>query len=229
MSEVKKSRTTKEEIDYGYYSEFPKRLRMLLEKTTQGELAAACNVARQSVAQWKDGNTKPDIYYLGKIADFFNVSTDYLLGRSDTKSADTDIKMICEYTGLDEEVIKQVNELKKLNPDVNQFINNIVLDYRIEELASSVRELDDKCVAIIERYDQMSVLYNASKFDELRELSLKYGMDGHTIDKINSGSDFEIVDKDSYVDLILFQIQKCFIDMVREFTHYDYFEQNIKR
>ena len=112
MSDVKKSRTTKEEIDYGYDSQFPTRLRKLLEKTTQGELAEACNVARQSVAQWKDGKTKPDIYYLGKIADFFNVSTDYLLGRSDVQSAEIDNIAINKKIGLDEKSIEMLTNIK---------------------------------------------------------------------------------------------------------------------
>ena len=62
MSDSKKSQTNKENINYGYDSEFPTILRKLLEKTTQGELAKVCNVSRQSVAQWKNGKTKPDIY-----------------------------------------------------------------------------------------------------------------------------------------------------------------------
>lgn len=127
MSDVKKSRTTKEEIDYGYDSQFPTRLRKLLEKNTQGELAEACNVARQSVAQWKDGKTKPDIYYLGKIADFFNVSTDYLLGRSDVQSTDTDVKMICEYTGLSEyavDVLHFFNEHDMICKTINTLLES---------------------------------------------------------------------------------------------------------
>ena len=127
MSDSKKSQTNKENINYGYDSEFPTILRKLLEKTTQGELAKVCNVSRQSVAQWKNGKTKPDIYYLGKIADFFNVSTDYLLGRSSVQSTDTDVKMICEYTGLSEysvDVLHFFREYHEINTTINLILES---------------------------------------------------------------------------------------------------------
>ena len=49
---------------------------------------------------------------LKKIAEYFNVSTDYLLGLSNVKSTDTELKGVCEYTGLTE---KAVAVLKNLN------------------------------------------------------------------------------------------------------------------
>ena len=44
------------------------------------------------------------------------MSTDYLLGRSSVQSADTDVKMICEYTGLSERAatnLHLINEVDK--------------------------------------------------------------------------------------------------------------------
>lgn len=95
MDNARKTRTKKEDIGYGYDSIFPGRLRGLLEGTTQDKLAEYVGIARQSVAQWKDGKTKPDIYYLGKIANFFGVSTDYLLGRAEKPTPEmTDIHRV---------------------------------------------------------------------------------------------------------------------------------------
>ena len=80
---MKKARITKQEQNYGYDSIFPTTFRKLLDERgkTQEELADFVGVSRQSIAQWKDGKTKPDILYLTKIAKFFDVSADYLLGR----------------------------------------------------------------------------------------------------------------------------------------------------
>lgn len=63
--------------------QFTHRLRILLGEPgeTQGKLADAIGVKRQSIGQWKDGTTVPDIVSLGKIADYYKVTTDYLLGR----------------------------------------------------------------------------------------------------------------------------------------------------
>jgi transcriptional regulator with XRE-family HTH domain len=49
---------------------------------TQTKLAKAIGVNRQSIGQWKDGITSPDINALYKIADYYNVSADYLIGRT---------------------------------------------------------------------------------------------------------------------------------------------------
>lgn len=61
---------------------FAVRLRELLEEKeiTQSILATAIGVSRQSVGQWKNGKTVPDILDLQKLAKFFNVSADYLIG-----------------------------------------------------------------------------------------------------------------------------------------------------
>lgn len=69
---------------------FATRLRELLEerKITQPMLAGAIGVSRQSVGQWKDGKTVPDVLDLQKIAVFFGVSADYLLGLSDIRAQD---------------------------------------------------------------------------------------------------------------------------------------------
>ena len=77
--------------EYNKDSTFPYRLRGLMEdrKVTQNKIAEVCNVTRQSVSQWQNGETRPDILALRKIAEYFNVSTDYLLGLTDVKRLGT--------------------------------------------------------------------------------------------------------------------------------------------
>jgi transcriptional regulator with XRE-family HTH domain len=47
---------------------------------TQEELGNTFNVTRHTVTMWETGNTEPDYATLIKLADFLEVSTDYLLG-----------------------------------------------------------------------------------------------------------------------------------------------------
>jgi len=49
---------------------------------SQYELAERLKFSRGQIANYEQGTREPDFYTLGKIADFFQVSTDYLLGRS---------------------------------------------------------------------------------------------------------------------------------------------------
>ena len=92
-----------------YNDPFPTNLRELIKnnKTTQEELTAVLNVkTRQSVTGYIDGSTLPTIDKVVALADFFNVSVDYLLGRTAPKTADHDLRFVCEYTGLSEQAIE---------------------------------------------------------------------------------------------------------------------------
>ncbi|MCM0650276.1 response regulator [Clostridium swellfunianum] len=52
---------------------------------TQEKLASELGVSVAAVSKWETGNSLPDILMLCSIADFFNVSTDELLGRDKNK------------------------------------------------------------------------------------------------------------------------------------------------
>lgn len=53
---------------------------------TQKDLAETLNVAQGAVAMWETGKRTPDLEMVKKIAAFFNVSTDYLMGESKYKN-----------------------------------------------------------------------------------------------------------------------------------------------
>lgn len=93
---------------------FPRILRNLMEKehTRQAALADYCGVQRQSISQWQNGNTRPDIDSLKKIAQFYSVSTDYLLGIVDYPTKDKDLSVVCEYTGLSQDAIANIRQNK---------------------------------------------------------------------------------------------------------------------
>lgn len=50
---------------------------------SQRALADIIGVSQQTVGSWEVGRTSPDNEMLKKLAAFFNVSVDYLLGRTD--------------------------------------------------------------------------------------------------------------------------------------------------
>lgn len=51
-------------------------------KIIQADIAVAIKVSRQAYNNYESGKRQPDISTLALIADFFGVSTDYLLGRT---------------------------------------------------------------------------------------------------------------------------------------------------
>lgn len=62
------------------------RLKELRKKhgLTQKQLASALHVAQNTVCNWENGVRQIDTEYIKQIAEYFHVSTDYLLGREDS-------------------------------------------------------------------------------------------------------------------------------------------------
>ena len=57
------------------------------QKLTQGTLAARFGVTQQAIAKWEAGHALPEPETISRIAKFFAVSTDYLLGVTDSVTA----------------------------------------------------------------------------------------------------------------------------------------------
>ena len=55
---------------------------------TAAKLTQEANLANGLITQWKKGLQKPSTDALVKIADYFGVSLDYLLGRTEEKNTD---------------------------------------------------------------------------------------------------------------------------------------------
>ena len=66
-------------------TDFPQTLKELrLERQlTQSELADLLIVNQRTISSWETGIREPDYEMLVKIAKFFDVTTDYLLGVED--------------------------------------------------------------------------------------------------------------------------------------------------
>ena len=86
-----------------------KELRMNSPGLTQARLAERLGVSQQAVGLWERGNNMPSHELIARLANMFNVSTDYLL---DTTSSD---EQDGYYT--DPEVAEIANRLKD-DPDM---------------------------------------------------------------------------------------------------------------
>ncbi|AJQ30039.1 helix-turn-helix domain-containing protein [Pelosinus fermentans] len=102
--------------------EFKERLKELRlnKKMTQEELGKTFNVIKQTISSWENGNSRPDIYMASKIADFFEVTTDYLLGRTNEPKATKEIPTVSAHhtnnpmSDLPPEALERVEEFKEL-------------------------------------------------------------------------------------------------------------------
>lgn len=59
----------------------------------QKEIAKELKISQQAYANYENGKRQPDIEMLSKIADYFGVSVDYLLGRTETMPKTKGVKI----------------------------------------------------------------------------------------------------------------------------------------
>ena len=52
-------------------------------KLSQQALASSLGVSRSTIAMWETSGSQPDVDALNRLADYFGVTVDYLLGRED--------------------------------------------------------------------------------------------------------------------------------------------------
>ena len=80
--------------------------RGLSQKGLSDELAKlGLIVRRETITQWENGTRDLKTAYLAKLSQFFNVTTDYLLGLSNVKSTDCNYRAICKTTRLSESAV----------------------------------------------------------------------------------------------------------------------------
>lgn len=60
-------------------------------KLTQKDIATFLNISQPAYQQFESGKKKMNLETMEKLADFFNVSTDYLLGKTDFPDLDLEI------------------------------------------------------------------------------------------------------------------------------------------
>ena len=98
----------------GLNKPFSSRLRGLMEelKCTQKELGEAIGVTYQAIGAYRDGKALPGLEVAQKIADYFNVSLDYLSGKTDIRSRNTGVQAIREATSLIESAAESLVSMK---------------------------------------------------------------------------------------------------------------------
>lgn len=54
---------------------------MMTERLSQYALAKSINVSQSTICNWLNGKKEPSVESLWNLADFFDVSVDYIIGR----------------------------------------------------------------------------------------------------------------------------------------------------
>lgn len=133
---------------------FPERLTKLREKEcmSRQQLADILGVSRASLEYYEKGKRTPDIEVLYKLSEHFNVTADYLIGRTDKCGESTDENAVCEYTGLSENAIKALHILKI--ESVHGYIESNIEIKELSELIKKKLIEDEEMINSTKRDDK---------------------------------------------------------------------------
>lgn len=59
-----------------------------IHRMSQTDLAKAIHVSQQAITKWENGKSEPSSTAINQLANYFDVSSDYLLGRTSNKLPD---------------------------------------------------------------------------------------------------------------------------------------------
>lgn len=114
---------------------------------SQKELAQKAGVNQTAVSQWETGKTEPGFEAMAKLCSFFDVSFDYLLGRSDipgrfNMTEDEQDELIKLYIyELNKAHFEAYQKLDQHGKDVIDAITKIELERMREEAANAETEI----------------------------------------------------------------------------------------
>lgn len=119
------------------------RLELLIEQKKDSDYtlsevkqAELIGIPYQTFHKYVKGNAECSISNLAKISNYYEVSTDYLLGRTEAKTTDDFERDVCDYIGLSEEALKSlfaINLTSKTMIDLGSSIGiSHVFEYLLE-------------------------------------------------------------------------------------------------
>ena len=134
---------------------FPDRLSDLINEKqklgiSQNVIAEKLEVSKSVLSEWASGKKKPSLKNLCNLSQYFGVSADYLLGITDARSVEPDIRAIQEYTGLSDNALKTLRFFNGF-PVAVPFLIGSRLPVKSDSVISFFNELftDEGCLGLL--------------------------------------------------------------------------------
>lgn len=135
---------------------------------SQAKLGKELGLSAATIGYYENGDRLPDIEIAARIATYFHVSVDYLLGLSECKSAEPDVQVACMVTGLSESSIETLQYIKENN--CNLTILNYLLDRSERRRFESVLEhISFYCDSLAKQEIFIETAKEELKFTDKRE------------------------------------------------------------
>jgi Predicted transcriptional regulators len=116
---------------------FTEKLKILRleEGLSQQELSLKLNIPRTTISSWELGRRSPDIKMLEILADFFKVSIDYLIGKTDTRNP---VQV--------DKVLKSIHNMIKNDDELADYLQNLANNKEMQVLSKQIKNLSAKSI-----------------------------------------------------------------------------------
>lgn len=206
-------------IFFDYNSVFSSRLRSLIEEKniSKQKLADEIGVSRQAISQYCDGSTVPNADKLLKIAEYFNVSLDFLVGKTEAKTDNKDIQFICDYTGLNESAVNNLNSFYEQAKTFQSFQDETAMKFINFLLRGEVTDYFGSSDGFGDVLFTLNK-YILSQIEPILELDVRLLDDSlSSEDKLKAIRAFCSVDNYEKKDVCYYHLQQAFKSIVDEF------------
>lgn len=225
---------------------FAERLRQLRLRRSESlhTTAEAVGVTAQSLSLYEKGQRTINIDLLKRLAEYFGVSADYLIGLSDTAALDTDMKAVCEYTGLNEKTVSKIKSIESefsfkhkyshLNGFVKSEIDGNIMNYHFD--VSPLQILND----FICSEEYIALMYNLYIAATCQSYDFSESEDNNLIETHNqcvqlisqgiftvSAEEYSHITLNEFQQLVYSLVEKLSKSSVYKFNPSVYLEENL--
>ena len=196
-----------------------KRIRKARENLNmkQEDLAKKLLCKREVISYYENGNRDIKTDTLINLSEILGVSTDYLLGLSKAETKDVEISSICDYTGLSERSVDNLNTYKKY-PDIIDFIDTIIANSNIftnlSHYASGYFDSLRRCKELKEKYPNHLI--------ESPHIHLPTNAETFNVEKKHEAEERELHgiyrnEVENVQPLQLYKLQNFFMDFIKDY------------
>lgn len=120
------------------------------KKLTQSDLAEVLGISRQAYSNYEAGKRQPDNETLLKLAEYFNVSVDYLLGRETTNSSKEKTRRVgvkipvLGYVpaGIPFEAVEDILDYEEISPEMARNGEHFALKIKGDSMIPDIKNGD---------------------------------------------------------------------------------------
>lgn len=137
-----------------------KRLKELRGEVSQTAAAKGIGTDQQTLSRYEKCERNPDAEMLLRIAQYYGVSCDYLLGLSEAKTTDSTVQCVHSVTGLSESAISELAAMKD-TPDDKSY--HTIVSALLEDISF------ERVIALIDAKNKLQTVPD-NEYDKFEQL-----------------------------------------------------------